>query len=226
MGQPVHFTSMDDVVAAFRQMKCGNWSFWSGRQLLYKYQSDDFEESCLALENWLSLMSDSTNAIYTLRFHEDLKGVISEKTPYNGSFNFRLNEETQLPSVGQYRQIGWSNELRETVKELSDKIAGIEKKIVEPVEQEEPMEWWERLLDHPLAAAVIGKVLNIDMGTVNSNAKIAGIPADDLDFDSVIDELEKLDPNLEAHLRKMLDMARRKPGDFKFLLSLLDSMKI
>ena len=98
-GKSVQFTSVDAVCDAY-QMRCvPAFSVFQGTQLLFKYEGKDMDEGEVQMREFLKLLSQSA-AIYTLCVYEDLgKQKISNKTPYQGSYNFRLQDKTAFQEI-------------------------------------------------------------------------------------------------------------------------------
>jgi len=181
------------------------------------------------LEAWLRMIDKrTTQAVYTLKFYEGMKdGRINAGTPETTSFNFRLCDELEDNSrrggIARYNNVEYT--LLEQVQELKQEIKLIreDKQPAAVGNVEEPLEFWEKILDHPIAIAAIGKVLNIDLSGMMAAGKIAGVP-EGANIDSILDTLYKFDPDLDQHLYKLSVMAEKNPANFKMLLSMLDKM--
>jgi hypothetical protein len=228
----VQFTGKQQVMKAFEKTDVINWSYWQGKQMLFAYEGDDPAESSSELQEWLGLMSKSTNATYTLKFYRDHRtdAEILPSTRESSSFNFRLYEPEQ-ENYGRPGTVGATfgnnDAVLAEIQKLTGEINAIKTK-VNGVPAEEPLQWWERLLDTPFAAPLIGKLFNIDMSGVNSGgaaagAKMAGVPGT-YDIDAILDALEAADPKFEEHMWKLQQLHIKDPGKFKMILGILDQM--
>lgn len=94
----VHFKGRDQVLSAYEANGIGPWALMSGKNILAQFREDDTVQGAALLEEWISrLYAGGSTALYQLRIYEDpLKGAITNTTPFNYSFQFRLieNEET------------------------------------------------------------------------------------------------------------------------------------
>jgi hypothetical protein len=91
VSSSLHFVGKEAVLEAYHNRQVIAWSLWQNRQFLTKGMS------AAELDIFLdSLWSEST-AIYTLKVYEDITEPkeIKEKTPCDGSFNFRLREREE-----------------------------------------------------------------------------------------------------------------------------------
>ena len=86
-----------------------------------------------------------------------------------------------------------------------------------------PLEMWEKILEHPLAIGLIGKVFGLDTNLLMQDGKIAGIPGD-RNLDNIIEGLYSFDPDLDKHLYKLKTIAEKNPGNFKILIGMLEKM--
>lgn len=228
----VQFTGKGQVMKAFEKTDVINWSYWQGKQMLFAYEGDNSGESESELLEWLALMSKSTNATYTLKFYRDHRSgaEILPGTKESSSFNFRLYEADQ-ENYGRPGTVGAtfgnSNDaVLAEIQKLTGEVNAIKTK-VNGVPAEEPLQWWEKLLDTPFAAPLIGKLFGIDMSGYNAGsaggAKMAGVPGT-YDIDAILDHLEGADPKFEEHMWKLQQLHIKKPDDFKKILGMLDLM--
>lgn len=224
-GISVQFVGISEVLKAFDNMEVVNWSVCQGKALNFSYSGTSEEESRNELETWLKMIGKRTNqAIYVLKFYDPVKGQrITASTPEHTSFNFRLyDEDYEGERVSRYPARIAGSELFEEIRSLKDEIKTLkERPAVVNGTGEEPLELWEKVLDHPLTLGLIGKVFNLDLSGVINAGKIAGVP-EGTDLDSILDKLEKYDPDLISHLFKLSEIAEKNPANFKMLLSMLD----
>jgi len=231
MGVSVQFVGITEVMKAFDNMKCAKWSVCQGKALNFSYSGNDLEEGREDLEEWLKMIDKrTTQAVYTLKFYEGhTAGRITAATGETTSFNFRLCDELEEGNrrsnyPARYNPAEFT--LLEELRELKQEVKTLKSEHEKPAalgNVEEPLEFWEKILDHPIAIAAIGKVLNIDLSGMMNAAKIAGVP-EGTDIDSILDTLYKFDPDLDQHLYKLSVMAEKNPANFKMLLSMLDKM--
>lgn len=225
----VQFKGVNSVIDAYERRKVPAWSLWQGSQFMFKYEGDDMEQGGQELQSILEVLSDSTNAIYTLKVYEDLPGgKIKDKTPHDGSFNFRLNADNQEITNSQYGALRNQNAILE-------KLESLEKRLNEKDEEEDD--------EPPSKLGLIGEILNdpgtsqivlplimkaFGIGTTPSHPamrSINGIPDDDrATLNEAMQILKTADPKLPEHLMKLAKLSKESPDSFKFLLQTLDSM--
>lgn len=119
MGKSVQFYGADQVLEAAQNRGCSRWGMFQQSQFLFKNEGDDLDESLAFLEKILENLTES-EAIYTLKFYED-DIRIKEKTPCDGSFNFRLFTPQQREERAQHMMSGtglMSQQMREMRQEL------------------------------------------------------------------------------------------------------------
>lgn len=230
----VQFKGVDSVIQAFQNRQVPSWSLWQGKQFMFKCESQDISESSIQLETILETLSQSSNAIYTLKVYEDLpkEGKIKNNTPDDGSFNFKLNIETQEINSNQY------STLRNQGK-IEERLIAIEKKLDEPFEDEEEkprskLGMIGDILNDPGVSAILIPLLTkvLGIGNINQNTErmmpvtISGINADDEDdkLKQAISILKTADSNLSYHLMKLAELSQNDAGSFQFLLQTLDRM--
>lgn len=162
----VQFRSAEMALQAFGNTDCEAWSVWQGKQLLYKGIGDE------DLKAFFDLLEDqASNAVYTLCYYEDItsKKNINSKTPFDGSFNFRLNSDRMEITQAQYSKVGSLNELQSKVSAMENRIGDFLDKL-ENREEEEP-EPPNRLgiigdiLEHPAIAPLLPQLLAMVTGT-------------------------------------------------------------
>jgi len=230
-GISVQFVGIKEVMKAFDNKDCVNWSVYQGKIPNFSYAGREEGQSRAEWEEWLKMLSTRTNqAVYTLRFYERFSGTeITDKTPYHTAFNFRLFDEEEYGS----RSIGYVNRgsdtgtLTELLQDMRNEMRLLREEAKKPAQignAEEPLETWEKVLDHPITMGLIGKIFNIDMGSMMAlDGKISGIPGDG-NINDVIQELWAYDKQLDLHLYKLLQIAKQKPQNFNMLIGMLDKM--
>lgn len=219
MGAAVQFVGSKPVIRAFEKMDCPRWSIWTtSKDMLISCNMDDMADSTRELEEWLGMIRGNTTGIFTLKLYS--KGVkeIKPSTPHDYAFNFRMSqEETERTMSG----VPYGMEkVIETMTARFEKLDERFKKLEE--NQEEPLAPWERALEHPVVMAGISKFLNIDASKFQVAESVSGVPGQSDDGDT-LEELRKLDPDIDKRLEKLLRIARKDLKKYKFFGTLLDS---
>jgi hypothetical protein len=133
ISSSVQFKGKDQVLSAYESRKVEVWSLWQGRQFLTK--GTGVEE----LDAFISMLAEnSTNAIYTLMIFEGMQVKdVKSKTEHDGSFNFRLNSETQEITNAQYSA---ANSNKAVLAELAEIRKRLDDEEDEDEEEEEPQD--------------------------------------------------------------------------------------
>lgn len=228
MSASVHFKGIDNVLNAYEQRAVPAWSLWQGSQFLFKYEGNDISEGATALNEILDRLAQSSNAIYTLKVYEELQGgKIKDKTPHDGSFNFKLNLDSQEITTSQYGALRNQNAILEKLERLEQRMNERE----EEEEEEEPkskLGLIGEILNDPgisqIVMPLVSKLLGIN-GANTPRPTIAGINDDEAaTLKQAIEILKKSDPDLPAHLMKLAKLSQESPDSFKFLLNALEGM--
>lgn len=229
--QSVQFKSIDDVLTAFQSRNVAAWSIWQGKQFMFKHEGADMAESATQLEAHLELLQSSTNAIYTLKIYEDLPagGKIKSNTADDGSFNFRLNLESQEITREQYSRHNNNQAVLEHLTEIKSRLAALEASDNDEDEDEDGAGLGQvgKLLNHP----VIGGMIQGFLGNLLPSARqqpatrLAGLPEEnEAAIQNALAVLKSQDPQLSEHLAKLATLSLQNPGQFNFLLKTLDSL--
>lgn len=228
----IQFRGKDAVLAAYENRKVAAWSVWQGRQFMFKNDGGNEEEAMGQLENVLEALAGSSNAIYTLKVYEELPagGKIKSTTPDDGSFNFRLNDDNQIITNGQYTHLQNNND-------LAQRLATLEAKLEEEPEESEPpnrLGLIGEIISNPTLQPIVSQII----AAVFSKAAAPGQPVapgqpqlaavsginQEATLQEAIQELQKHDSRLAEHLAKLAKIAVDNPPSFTFLLQTLDSM--
>lgn len=232
-GVSVQFVGLNEVLRAYDNKDCVNWAVWQGKNLNFSYPGSDAQESRAELEEWLKMLSRRssedqypTQAVYTLKFYEDWKGnKITAQTAEHSAFNFRLTDPAdRLPA--RAGSIAGVDVLVEELRTIKTDIAALKEQAKTPatVGGPEPLETWEKILDHPITMGLVGKMFGIDVpGLLAADAKLSGIP-ETAGMQEVIDELLKHDPDLLDHLKKLIRIAEHQPSTFRTIVGMIDKM--
>ena len=220
MGASVQFVGSKPVIKAFEKMECPRWSIWTNsKDMLISCVEDNMADSTRELEEWLAMIRGNTTGIFTLKLYS--KGVkeIKPSTPHEYAFNFRLSAEQEMGSMGgtPYGMEKFFDTLTERFNKLDERMKKIEH---EP--EEEPLAAWERALEHPVVMAGISKFLNIDASKFQVAEAVSGVPGQN-GAEDTLEELRKLDPDIDKRLDKLLRIARKDIKKYKFFGSMLDS---
>jgi hypothetical protein len=228
-GTSVQFVGLQEIMKAFDNAGVINWSVWQGKNPNFYYGGDDENESRQELEGWLKMIAKRSNqAIYTLKFFEDWKGGKIPKTAQEDfAFNFRVLDEFDEQTGMQIYKADRSNAVVEEIRLMRAELKEIKEKAAVPGKignTEEPLETWEKILDHPITMGLVGKIFGIDMaGIAAMDGKLSGVPGDG-NIDEIIEKLWVYDNALDTHLYKLLQIAEKNPGQFKMFLAMLDKM--
>jgi hypothetical protein len=205
--------------------KLDTWGLFQSKQFLVAGDgSEELDEFLQKLEPGGSV------AVYTLKLYTAAKAEdIDEKTPSQGSINFKLTD----PATG-------TGSLAERLDRIEGMLAGDFDGDEEPDENEESLAGiiLGYLKDPQKIATIIGAFNDLKRGSVPA-AMIPGAvgafddkPKGDAPPDwqnqverlsKVLDRLQQADPGILEHLEKLADLAERKPDFFKMLLKQLDS---
>lgn len=217
MSHSVQFFGRDSVVEAFEYRNCPAWSLWQGRQFLLSKAAANVNEAAAALDEFLQMIEGSeTTAVYTLKVYEETPGRITDKTPCDGSFNFKLNRSEQTT----YGRTNFA---------LEQRLAGIEKMLTEREETEEPKgiigqvlgyiennEWAQQLL-----AGLIPHIMGNKQLAPPAQQLAGTDAATEMQLQQAIAVLKQKDPKLAEHLTKL---AALPDPQLQFLLQALDNM--
>lgn len=235
MGVAVQFVGLKQVMAAFNKKGTVNWSLWSGKEMITAYEGTDATESESELEDWLKMFRNNTTAQYVLKFYAKGTKQIKPSTEHSSVINFRLYEEEDRVGGGSNSIGSVVGAVETMMSKMMDRFEANQKQVMELMKKEpddERLQTWERMLDHPVVMAGLGKMFGLDMNGLLAQAeKISGVPgsqpaAGTDELDEIIDKLMGHDPQFLQHMQKLLLIAERKPAQLKFLLGMLDSMQV
>lgn len=230
MSTSVQFRDKESALAAFNNVECEAWSVWQNKQLLFKgIGSGD-------LSAFLDMLSESsTNAVYTIRYYEEIteKKHIKNDTAFDGSFNFKLNSDGQEINGAQYSGIRNNNELLSRVNGLDTKFDMIMSKLEEEEEEEEPNRLGiiGDIIGHPAIAPLIPQFISLLMGVKPGDNAPQYIPATvgnipDTKLNEAIERLKLFDDKLSDHLTKLANLAEKDPATFEMIMKSLEAYKM
>lgn len=224
-GKSVQFKTVEDILSAYESRDVVKFAIFQDKQFLFKYEGEDINEGLIQLETMIRALRQSA-AIYTLAVYEDIpkNGKIKSDTPYDGSFNFRFQDNTDSYNNGS----SLLRELTENQRVMNERINAIlEKENDEPENEPSEMDAISGFLSHPLVqqyAPVLLGALGVKMGEPPA-AAMAGLPAAGCHNQDISDELYSalcdmlnVSPDVEKHLIKLGTLAKTNPAKFKQIL--------
>lgn len=234
----VHFTNKDALVDAFRNKRIPYFAVVSGSQIIHKNQTlDDMEDAATELDNFLDMLNQGSNAVYTLRIYEQVpSGGIKDKTAADYGLNFRLNIEGMLPEPSR---IAYLRNRDDYDKKLMDRLDAIEAKINgvpdDDGEDEQPAATGiagvlNGLINNPaiqqaLVSRLIGLVDKIlppvNNFPMNTAPAISGIGEKEQTLNDALTILRKHCPDLENKLLALAQLAEQEPAQFQMLIKML-----
>lgn len=230
----VQLIGKNAVLERFDKLQGEGWAIFQGKGFIV---SGDGSADLL---DWLECFEKTqTTAAYILRVY-DGEPPTSENSgqPYIAALNFRVVDGYEGMGIA-----GHSNKLMQ-------RLEGIEKKLnaeaEEPDDQEEGfnkvvMGWLEnpeklgmiigavrQLMGYPAPVQVPAVVTGgggQQIGGFKVQEEPAGVSEEDLlKLSESLDELQRQDPNIVAHLAKLANLAKTDPFIFKGVLSKLDAL--
>lgn len=244
VSSSLQFVGKEQVLQAYRNRGVDAWSLWQGKQFLTK----GIDET--DLDVFLSSIWKGSTATFTLKVYEDIRDPkqIKEKTECDGSFNFRLvdREDDYVPGTGKGR-------LEEKITGLENRFDLFLEKFNEPVEDKEPEtigsivmgilsdpDKLEKTIgvvhklfgDRSQIPAQIGNVNVLDsneslspsLKTPMSGTNKKTLTESELTrLYNAVETLTNSDEQIVSHMEKLASIAIKNPGQFKVLLTMLES---
>lgn len=218
----IQFRDPVQIIEAYKGRGVEAWSISCGKQFMFKgIGEDDFAQIINTLAE-----SDSY-ATYTVQVYEDIDEAkkIKNNTPNDGSFNFKLNEDLRQ-RIGLVR--GYREGEEKNPNNIFVKLESIEKQLAE-LQAEEPEPEKEsslgmigELLAHPVISQVIGKL-------ISGAGAVGAIPPVNMNMEKFTEEqnnpyevLKNYDPDLNAHLEKLVLIAKNEPQTFQAIIKNFD----
>ena len=244
MASSVDRRGIDSVIEGYNTFSEYSpiYSVWQGRNLKFQFNDEDIQRGQdLLLSNLEAIRQTGSDAVFTIRFHttKDKDGFISDKTPYVGSFNFKVSEPTnQLGNLAGAEYTSNSpilsklDKILDQQNELQSRIAALEEQD-EDEDEEKPndiMGMLSGIMQTPVGQQIITGLL----GAITKNiapqqpaAKqvgLAGIPSEEEKIQDAIERLKTIDPEIADDLQKLAHIAETQKGTFEFLVKNLRSM--
>jgi len=219
------------------------FSVWQGKNLKFQSTDEDLQRGQdLLLSNLEALRQANSDAIFTIRFHKqtDKDGFVTDKTPYVGSFNFKVAEAQQLGSLAGADNTSYNpvlnklDQILQQQNELQSRIAALEETEEEEKEytkQTDIMGFISGIAQTPIGQQIVTSLL----GAITRNMApqqpqtqtvgLAGVPNDeDLKIDEAIERLKAVDDQLGNDLLKLAAIAENNKGMFDMLIGSLRKM--
>lgn len=242
----VQFFGREAVVSAYENRGIPLWALFSGRNMVYA--GDDTELLEKILDSFEGSSATYTLAVYN---NSSLSpNTITNKTENNGAFTFKLDKAERVTGVQRYTGAPAADPITEEINSLlrQEVKAVLQKRLGSIREPDEPKEesWTDILKDtlrtNPGAiVTAIGALKDLfTTGNVASLAPVAigaltkpvavagqtlhsseGVDIDQDRWETVLDRLEKADPDILIHLEQLATMAEREPAKYKMALSFL-----
>jgi hypothetical protein len=237
-SRSVQFYGIETALEAYDNQKIPAWGLFQAGQFLAKYDGTDLDEGATLLETFLRKIEigygGNDQTTYTLCVYENPGGKITSKTPYDGSFNFRLVQRLEA------HQGNLQNQDERIGRIIEEKLAAAGIGAADE-EDEEPAGPWNaigKLLDHPeikqaLASRVIGFVDRF-LGGGSAPLPVQQQPAPAAAMGAVTlsaEEIERVnqavailverDPEIGSHLMAIANVAQADPAKYRSLISML-----
>jgi hypothetical protein len=238
----VQFRDADSIVAMYKSMQIPAFGVKQGSSLNWKYPRNDsvqpnIEDGAAELQGFLDLITDNQSAaIYTLCLYEEPGTRITDKTPVDLSWGFRLRDQVVGNVPGEMWGGGYGQllgELRIMKKELED----LKKK---PADADNKLgligEIMEMEAVQPIMLA-IGNVIAdgvMKFAKVGELKRVSGIPGHQdepapaaiawQDDPRVVDALNRLSvkvPDVGGTLQKLAQLAERNAPLFQMYLKMI-----
>lgn len=236
----VQFTTAEQVMEAYSNRQVPDFTIWQDKQYLFKYDkgdSDGIEGGEEYLSKLLGMLSNSA-AIYTLKVYEEGHERITDKTPHDGSFNFRFLDAPVYNTPGTPVMNG-TRAMQDEIKALKEKIEDLENDDSGEGEQPGVMGMIDQVLSHPaimpLIPMIVEKIFKPapgapgqiqQPGQVGTLSRIAGIDAPGKKrIDLALQVLDKHVEDLPAVIEKLAWLAENRGMQFKMALGMLQGMQ-
>lgn len=246
LSRTVQIETPAQLIEAYNNWACPNFSIISGKQLLFAYDEPDgtIEQGEEFLRWWSDRIYEKGSAgIYTLCIYKGLNGKeITNSTPYNGSVNFQFHvykydSPYTNPGTVRFNEGGDMKVLIDKVNALTEQV----KRLEEGEEGEEEEEGdAERiigkistLLGNPVIAGLVGTLFGgskelpaaVEPGKVQRIAGVSVSEPDNKLIGECIERLKLATDRLPDVLCKLAALAEKSPTKFKFYETMLLNMQ-
>ncbi len=234
-SKAVQFRDVESVVTMYKSMDIPAFGIKQNTALNFKYQGNNIEEGAALLSGFLSMLQDSESAaIYTLALFEEPGPRITEKTPVDLSWNFRLRDQVAGYMPGEQYN-GIYGQLMGEVKGLKAQLAALQAK--EPESKLGVIgEIMEMEAVQPLLLAIGNRIADLVMPTKPELKRVSGVPgipetkeppAPWRDNPLIIDALDRLNiqvKGLPALLQQLANLAESNPLKFGIYVAMFKKM--
>lgn len=242
MALAVQFYGSETLVKAYEQREIPTWAIFQQRQPITAGEGKE------ALEEFLEMLLSNPTPIYTLRLYKDVSDPdsITEKTPYNGSYNFKLDGD----AVGGHSKGEGNSVATRVLRRLEEIESGLLLKKLDVIEERlnapsstqiDVIGAVNNLISDPASlVAVINGIKNIFSPAPSRAAGISSTrpyqdpgntddPQKELEekierMQAAINILEQNDPDLVVHLEKLARLSQENRPLFDIVLKQLDGM--
>jgi len=226
-GKSVQFKNIEDIITAYNSRGVPAFAIFQDKQFLFKYEGNDIDEGSNELQTMCNALRQSA-AIYTLAVYETIPGRITNTTEYDGSFNFRFQDNTESYNQGS-----------QMLRELNNKFDQVNKRLDELSQENESepepelsgLDKIAGVLGHPVVQQFLPAIIQMlgiklipDQQQPTPAAAIAGVkqavqqPVNDFDIsDELYQALCKMmiaKPDVEKSLIELGNLAENNPGKF------------
>lgn len=218
----IQFTEPEDVLTAFKRSGFSTWAITQHTQFMFQYCSADKEESGRMLAQHLEAIMDS-GAIYTLKVYKG-NALLDERTPCNGSFNFRLADyaETSFADRRAARHGGGNNEILSRLTAIDQRLKDIEEGEDDDDEEEDQLGGIGTILNTLKDPQIMG-LIQMMMNGGKKPAAIAGTPEEkNAALANALQVLQKNDAKFPEHMVKLADISESNRVTFEMLLGMLE----
>jgi hypothetical protein len=228
MASSVQFRGIDEVLTAFDNIKCPAWSILQGGQFMFKHAGKTEDEAGQALRQTLEMLEGSSNSIYTLRVYEDIteRSKLKANTAYDGSFNFRLNMESQELTQAEYRRHGSLTAMQSELSAVKAQLAAMQEEEEDDDETDTEKTLGEigSLINNPVVMQLAQMIFGVKPKELPTPGALAGVNEQEPKIKAAVEILKLHDTRLGDHLEKLATIAQTAKPSFDFLLNTLDSM--
>lgn len=244
----IQFYGSDTVLKAFDERGLTVWAVFQARQMCTAGEGRE------SLEAFLQMLMSNPVPVYCLKVYKTISDPdeITDKTPSNGSFNFKLDGEYGVAVRGGGSS-GSDSVHSRVLRRLDEMESGLFLKRLDSIEEKLGRSTDDKIdiigavnnliNDPPALVQVIngikaifsgGRAQAVGMSTSRpfENEIETGNPTGEADsleknierMQAAIDILERNDPNLVSHLEKLAKMSQINKPMFDIVLSQLDAM--
>lgn len=178
MGANLDRRGIESVMSGYdMQVDNGNciYALFYGKDLKFSYKGPDPEGIGRSMlhDELKGLSQVGSNAIYTLKFYSEVpkNGIITNATPHEGSFNFKVNDTELQPYTGGAYVAGADRDIIGAINDLKYEIAQLKQPAtVDP--ELEPADKWMRLISQAMSIPIVEDL-------VRGIMKKTGMPLDE-----------------------------------------------